>query len=225
MSTLTQFTGSSSGSREATYGLLKTAIVLFETNPGTRNWVCPAGVSSIRAFVVGGGGGGPTGANNDGAGGGYAEKVIAVTPGTSYSYTVGVGGPLTNGAAGGTSSFAATISATGGLRYVAGSEAGGVGTGGDTNNAGEVSGTGKGGAGHAFGVGGVLFGNAQPSVDGWKIGLLPGFFNYGRRSNTNYPAGMGGSSGGLASMFPGFGAGGGNNLLGGTGVVGIEVLA
>ena len=60
------------------------------------SWVCPAGVFSVKVRMVGGGGGGcgnnsSTGlGSGDGAGG--VEFSQTVSPGTSYSYTIGAAG-------------------------------------------------------------------------------------------------------------------------------------
>ncbi len=84
-------------------------------NSGTFTFVVPSGVTSIRIRVVGGGGGGtqhPSQGGGGGGGGGYAHGVFTVTPGTSYTVTVGAGGNWSTGnaQAGGTSSFGALIS-------------------------------------------------------------------------------------------------------------------
>lgn len=59
------------------------------------SWVCPAGVTNILVIGCGAGGGGG-GGNADGAGGGGAAiqstVYVGVTPGNSYSITIGVGG-------------------------------------------------------------------------------------------------------------------------------------
>ena len=61
--------------------------------PGTYTFTVPSGVTSIRCRVVGAGGSGATGGGGGqatgGGGGGYAHGVFAVTPGTSYTVTVG----------------------------------------------------------------------------------------------------------------------------------------
>ena len=67
------------------------------TTPGTTSWTAPAGVTSatVQAWGGGGAGGGATGnpaEGGGGAGGQYAIKVIAVTPGNSYTVVVGAGG-------------------------------------------------------------------------------------------------------------------------------------
>jgi hypothetical protein len=93
------------------------------TSSGT--WTAPSGVTQIRVTVIGGGGGGGsynTGGGFDGGAGGYggiAVGTYTVTPGTSYTVTVGTGGAGGAGAnsvgsGGATSSFSSLISATGG---------------------------------------------------------------------------------------------------------------
>lgn len=69
------------------------------TLTGSGSWTCPAGVRYVDVVLKGGGGGGATGASsNTGAGGGGLEGSTttltkqAVTPGTSYAYSVGAGG-------------------------------------------------------------------------------------------------------------------------------------
>lgn len=211
MSSLSDFVGNKP-SKVAAYPALKSSIVLFDCNHGTRSWTVPEGVSKIRAFVVGAGGGGQSGSNSYfGGAGGYAEKLIDVTPGQLINYTVGAGasGP---GITGGTSSFDAAISASGGTGATGDvSGVGGSGTGGDINTSGGFGGR----PGHAFGNGGTLFGLSTVSVDGWKIGLLPAEMDYGVGKTPLSPAY------GLAVI----GAGAPNNFVAGNGLVGIEVIA
>ena len=95
---------------------------------GTTSWTAPAGVTSIKYLVVAGGGGGgsaTTGVNMGGGGGagGLLQGTLAVTPGNSYTVTIGSGGAAnTNGG----DSVLGTITATGGgygARNVVGSTA------------------------------------------------------------------------------------------------------
>ena len=107
------------------------------------SWTAPAGVTRVRASVIGGGGGGAahSGGNQDpdsasGGSGGTAVGVYTVTPGTTYTVTVGAGGAgisldgtaTGTAGAGGTTSFASFCSATGGAGAFAAS-------GGSTNGA------------------------------------------------------------------------------------------
>jgi hypothetical protein len=88
-------------------------------NSGTYTFVIPAGVTKICIEVWGAGGGGGnssatvTGSCSSGSGGGYGKEIFSVTPGTAYSVVVGIGGTASGGN-GGSSSFGALISATGG---------------------------------------------------------------------------------------------------------------
>lgn len=124
-------------------------------------FVVPPGVSTIRVRVHGAGGSGAVATASTlnrcatgGGGGGFTMKVISTTPGTSYAVTVGAGGTraqtLANGVAGGTSSFGAILTATGGggglyassgVANSAAGAAGGTGSGGDVNYTGGASGT------------------------------------------------------------------------------------
>lgn len=219
----------------AAYPALKASIVLFDCNPGTRNWVVPEGVTSIRVFVVGAGGSHTTAGM---AGGGYSEKLVTVTPGTTYTYTVGAPGALVAapGGTGGTSSFGGLLSATGG----GATTAVGTGIGGDINTSGGATASGAGGgAGHAYGNGQPSSANPvmgggfsianRSTVDGWKIGLLPGGnepFGYGVGAvASNALAGPGMGGGGSNYQGGGVGGGGGHGTIGGPGLVGIEVIA
>lgn len=96
-------------------------------------WVCPAGINAIQVecWGAGGGGGGSTSSSSKyvgggGAGGSYVKNLsVPVTPGVSYTITIGAGGAggstsstTCNGSNGGNSSFSGTgitsIVATGG---------------------------------------------------------------------------------------------------------------
>ncbi|MCU0832917.1 MAG: hypothetical protein MUC77_00575 [Chromatiaceae bacterium] len=88
----------------------------FDT-PGTTTWTVPTGVTSItvEAWGGGGGGGGRAGSSGTatargGGGGAYARGVLTVTPGSTYTLTVGAGGAggaagANAGSAGGNSTF------------------------------------------------------------------------------------------------------------------------
>ncbi|MBA4220155.1 MAG: hypothetical protein C0458_05425 [Methylobacterium sp.] len=139
-------------------------LVIYDT-AGSHSLIVPDGVTQADVEVWGGGGG--SGAclglthncGGTGGGGGYARKTIkGLIPGSSVSVTVGAGGakgvasPFAQPTGGGTSSFGAYVSATGGtagqsasgsLPSLAGS--GGIGVGGDINV--------QGGAGGLYWVG------------------------------------------------------------------------
>ncbi len=98
------------------------------TSTGT--WVCPSNVYAVDVLAVSGGGGGGgtnavdsattarTAAGGGGGGGGVVKRTLPVTPGTSYTITIGAGGAggvgAANAAAGGTTSFGALLSVSGG---------------------------------------------------------------------------------------------------------------
>ena len=70
------------------------------TTPGTYSWTAPQGITNISVLCVGGGGGGASAggiggpSGGGGAGGGLAYKNnITVVPGTTYTLSVGAGGP------------------------------------------------------------------------------------------------------------------------------------
>lgn len=134
---------------------------------GTYTFTVPSGVRKLRVRCIGAGGSGGVVTDSNvrsttkygatgGAGGGYAEKTFAVTPGSTYTVTVGAGGAAvtrsttgySNGNAGGTTSFGAMCSATGGgagtANTVSGtlpaSNSGGTGSGGDINLTGGTGG-------------------------------------------------------------------------------------
>jgi len=173
----------------------------FDT-PGTVSWVCPPGVTSVRARIWGGGGGGG-GASNNGSGGGgggagYSEGIVSVVPGNSYPVVVGAGGTAgttapTAGGIGGTSSFAA-ISATGGngglvsTGGATGPSLGGQGSGGTILNV-----PGAGGAGGSF-----IASSPLPGTGGGTFATSS--------SVTTVPSAGSASSGGA---FPGGGGTGG----------------
>lgn len=124
-------------------GGFKQGIIVFDYTPGTKVFTVPEGVSKLRVAVVGAGGGGALGS---GAGGGYEEKIIDVTAGETFTYTVGAGGDpgvvatATSAGPGSTTSFGGLISATGGAGGNGSTggtpPAGGVGTGGNVSTSG-----------------------------------------------------------------------------------------
>lgn len=111
------------------------------TTSGT--WTKPAGITKIKVYGVGGGGGG--GYYNAGGAGGYFEKFIDVSSVSSVTVTIGAGGTegaySTAAGNGGTTSFGAYCSATGGQGDVAASSHGGF----ETRGVGCLGGTASGG--------------------------------------------------------------------------------
>ena len=96
------------------------------TSVGTTSWTAPSGVTNVTYLVVGGGAGGGNAFNRGTGGGGGGGMVLtgtlSVTPGNSYTITVGGGGAggdsggATSGVSGanGTSSVFGNITALGG---------------------------------------------------------------------------------------------------------------
>ena len=187
--------------------------VAFYT-PGTTSWTCPAGVTRARVIVIGGGGSG--GADGGGAGGGAALKLYTnLSPGASYSLTVGAGGARINsgnGQTGGTSEFQGpgqTITGTGGAGWGQGTNIGQYGGGGGVGSGGDINGTG--GSGSPY---------ANDPVSQWGYTTNPN----GAGTNGSGGGGGGGSdngnaiNGGAGSYFAGGGGGGGaDNGQGGDG--------
>lgn len=169
------------------------SIQVFAT-AGTFTYTRPAGLTRALIYCTGAGGG--AGYGGAGGGGGTAIKLVtAATLGATQTVTVGAGGTTANpGNAGGTSSFGALCSATGGSggRVAGGAYPGpgGIGTGGDQNL------RGQGADGFVGGFGGDSFwggGGSGPSTD------------------PTYSHGGGGSNGG------GGGSSSGSNDYGGNG--------
>lgn len=203
MITLGGSAGASTG-----FGRFRNRIEVLDIIPGTRQLIIPTGWSKIRVAVVGGGGSGRNVTNKDlhgygggGGGGGYAEIELDVVPGQTFTYTVGAGGDLNQD--GGTTSFGALLSATGGKTATDNTSvaskggAGGTGIGGTINKAGGAGGNafdaasggggGGGASGHRYGVGGAggngLDNANAPNAGGvggsWVDGLRPLLYDDG----------------------------------------------
>lgn len=209
-----------------------TGSVTYAT-PGSYSWVAPSGVTSVSVVAVGGGGGG---------GGGLAwRNNYLVTPGSSYSVTVGAG----NIGSGGNSTFVSTIVLRGG--GASGGTGGtwtgnGGGNGGNASNggggAGGYSGSGGGGGGGPSATGGGgggggnggerctgTFSGVAVSAGGGGVGLFGQGSSGANGSNGNYfspPAtggggGSGGGNGGNASSATWCGTAGNGGAYGGGG--------
>ncbi len=136
------------------------------SSAGSGNWTAPAGVTSVQVQAWGGGGGGGACgtlkcSDYGGGGGEYAaETSVAVTPGNSYSYTVGALGSAnsnSNGNPGTASTFTGntlTVTAHGGSGGTSLSGAGGTGSSNSVHYNGGSGGAGYGGCPGALGGGG-----------------------------------------------------------------------
>lgn len=217
------------------------ATVTTYTTPGTTSWVAPTGITSVSYLVVAGGAGGGSGYGGGGGGaGGVLTGTLSVTPGASYTVTVGSGGAGASGAlnsgygglggAGGNSVFSTfTAIGGGGGNYGGGASGGSGGGGGGNGGAGGGAGTGgqgyNGGAavagpvnyggGGGGGAGGA--GSQAPSSQNGGTGG-PGYTSSISGSSHTYAAGGGGGgeggtggSGG-SSNTGGHGGGGGGNV-------------
>lgn len=188
-------------------GITKTIEVLTS---GT-SWVCPAGVTSVKATLIGGGGGGSRyGTNPPGHGGGggaCAIKMFTSTPGASYTYAIGAAGAAagsdgTAGSAGGNTTLntgVVTVTAGGGSGGAATPgyhTIGGVATNGDLNI--------KGGYGWSISGGGNSFGGDS----------MLGTGSIGSTAETFTKSGYGGGGNGVVD--------GNSGVAGGAGVIVLE---
>jgi hypothetical protein len=168
------------------------------TSSGT--FVVPTNVTRITVEIWAGGGGGGSKANGGGGGGGgsggYGFNTFNVTPGTSYTVTIGGGGSA--GASGSSSSFGGLMSVTGGSAggNASSTQPGSGGQGGTTTGAIEPFGgsPGDSGSNSAGGNGGSAFGGFG-GHGGWgstsSDGNIPGAGGGGGESSNN--GGSGGS--------------------------------
>lgn len=192
---------------------------------GTYLWLCPPGVTSILVEGWGAGGGGGFAAGCGGGGGGYFAAIFPVTPGNTYTVTVGdagaSGSSTSNSSDGGFSGFVGDSSATGlagggerGTTSNAGQGTDGILSGPVTSGTIQTGGNGASGSGNTGGGGG---GSAAPGLDGNNAG--------GRQGASAQPDGGPGGPGGTAGQpgndpfgIPGGGGGGGgSNTHGGKG--------
>lgn len=212
------------------------------SSTGTFTWTATSGLKQVEYLVVAGGGGGGNGYDNGGGSGGGGGMALTgylpVTPGTSYTVTVGAGGSggadtrtNNNGANGGNSVFASITALGGGggggsRTGVAGwgaaqvgdttAPVGGTGFGGGKDGSGGGGATGAGtGTGSSPGTGGAglvsyIDGGPVTYSVGGNGGYNGGPFNGASGGNNTGNGGNGGSS-------PSFNSASGGN--GGSGIV------
>lgn len=185
-------------------------------------WVVPAGVTSVKVEVWGGGGGGGStvvfGNGGGGGGGAYHSTTFSVSPGQSYTYTLGSGGTSDND--GGSTTYtgpAGTITANGGQAgrggffFIDGNGGAGGASGTYSGGNGANGGAGGGGAGNA-----AVGGNASDGTAGAGGAGFPNIVPYGggngggRSANGNTP---GGGGGGANPNFFGYGGNGSNGQV------------
>jgi len=171
--TTTPLAVTSGGTGAATLVLPALKQQIFAT-AGASTFTVPTGVTQLKVTVIGGGGGG--GLSGRATGGGASVKwITGLVPAAIIATTVGAGGAAVNatpyiGATGGSSSFGAYCSATGGL----GIGQGGLGSGGDLNAAGGIGSFGAtcGTGNYSFASGGSLFsgGTTNATIGVYGVG-------------------------------------------------------
>ena len=211
--------------------------VVTYTQPGTASWVCPVGVTTIKAECWGAGAGGAPGSGGGGGGSYGCEPSLAVTPGVTYALYIGSGGSGGGtAAAGGTVTQrnglastiigdSVTVTGNGGKTGLTGGTTGGAGgtaSGNTTVHAGGAGGTAPaGGGGGGGGSGGSAASGNTGSAGSGNTGGAGGAAVTGGGAggagapNPGWPgAGVapgGGGGGGFSSSYNG---GGGNGATG-----------
>jgi hypothetical protein len=204
---------------------INAGVVRAFTTTGTTSWTAPSDVSQVEVLVVGGGGGGATRhPGGGGAGGLIYNNSYPVTPGQTYTVTVGAGaaavsGANINGNNGSNSVFGALTAIGGGYggTYL---QTGGVGGSGGGGGEGGISSGGLGIAGQGFAGGGQSV--SSPAYSGGGGGGGAGAAGTSGNGST---AGSGGNGlqfgiSGLPTYYAGGGGGAAYNLADGTGGLG-----
>ena len=205
----------------------QTYSVLTGNTPTLTNtsWTAPTGVTSVEVLVVAGGGGTPAGgggaSGGGGAGGLIYNSTFTVTPGSSYTVTVGAGGTAANGSNSVFGSLTAIGGGAGGggAGAVGGTGGSGGGGGGNIVYAGGAGTAGQGHAGGASGVvdnpysaaggGGGAGGPGSASIAGGGGGGGPGLYFNISGTTTAYAGGGGGAKDQSSGEAGGGGVGGG----------------
>lgn len=188
------------------YGSRRNFGVLTYTSTGSTTWIAPLNVTSVNYLVVGGGGGAGNGYDNAGGGGGGAGMVLTgnavVTPGTSYTVTVGNGGAggadarTNNAGTAGNSSVFGSVTALGGGAG-AGSRTGG--TAGAAQVGSITAATGGSGSGGGFGGKGGGGAGGAGSTNSGATGGSGGLGTSSSISGTTVTYGVGGAGGGAGT--------------------------
>ena len=174
------------------------------------SWTAPTGVTSVDYLVVGGGGGGASASGGGGGGAGaFRSGTLSVTPGTTYSITVGAGGAggsSSAGANGSDSIFSSITSNGGGGGGASSGVANGNASGGGGGNGGSAGAGGTyGNAGGSGGTATVGGGGGGASAAG-TAGVGAPYWGYGHGG-----AGSASSITGSSVTYSGGGAGGVNH--------------
>ena len=195
----------------------------------TASWVAPVGVTRVEIILCGGGGGGggaQAGVQTPGTAGAGSVfyNMLTVSPGTSYTVTIGGGGAggndMANGTTGTSSSFGALMTATGGTggRYGDGAAVfgsvpaglGGSGSPGTSNSTNQPSSAPGSPGAHGYGGGGSGGASMNSRVGGTSNGAGRGglFDTDGVAALANTGAGGGGAGGGNVARRGGNGSSG-----------------
>ncbi len=160
------------------------------TSTTTCVWTAPTGVTSIRTLLVGGGGGGGTHVAGGGGGGGVVDATsTSVTPGNSYTISVGAGG-----SAAVRNSTTSTVSTVGGDTTAFGITAYGGGGGGSWHGEATSRATGGGAATSSTPIAPL---NTIDPAQGYAGGSAPRADAFGKDWGAlGYPTGGGGGAGG-----------------------------
>jgi hypothetical protein len=175
------------------------------TSAGSTSWTAPARTTSVTYLVVGGGGGAGNGYDNAGGGGGGAGMVLtdtmSVTPGQSYTVTVGSGGNggadarTNNAGTAGTDSIFGSVTALGGGQGLGSRTGGAVGAAQVGSSTAPTGGSGSGGGFGGKGGGGSSAGSANSGATGGAGGT--GTASSITGSSVTY--GVGGAGGGAGA--------------------------
>lgn len=197
-----------------------------DTYNANTTWTAPANVYTVQVECWGAGGGGGAGTGNPaggggGAGGAYVKSTtVNVTPGVTYTVTVGVGGTVgstTAGGIGGSSWFGATstILATGGAGGALASSSSSSATGATASTTGSVGATinkggngGTGSGGNSAGGGGSSASTAAATANNGGV-TTGGTAPTGGAAGGNGGSTTGNGGTGNTGTQPGGGGGGG----------------
>jgi len=183
--------------------------VLTGTTPTLTNtsWTAPTGVTAIEVLVVAGGGGGSSGGSGGGGAGGLIyNSSYPVTPGTSYTITVGSGG--SGGGSSGGRGTSGSNSVFASLTAIGGGAGGSTYSGSNNGDTGGSGGGGGGGSGGATGQGNGGVGTVGQGFAGGNGYCLISTYVFGgggggavQAGNNGYYGGSGGGSGGNGAQF------------------------
>jgi len=201
---------------------INAGVVKSFTTVGTTSWTAPSDVAQVELLVVaGGGGGGQYAGGGGGAGGLIYNNQYPVTPGQTYTVTVGAGGAgapgnstagSTRGTSGNNSQFGnlTAIGGGGGGVYSTSGNTGGSGGGGGGGSSGTYAG-GSGTAGQGFAGGYGIAGGSENGGGGGGAGAVG---TNATAPNTNGYAGGNGLQFGISGTPTYYAGGGGGGSVG-----------